>query len=419
MVYNNWVVEDFNISYLKMRQDVRFIFGLDFGYQTSYNAFVAAAMEPTTRTLWIFDEMYERGMTNLDIAKKITAMGYSKEPIWADAAEPKSIVELQSGLIEERSMNGDREYIRYSLPNIRPAMKGPDSVTNGISKVQEFHIIIHPSCENFFKEITNFSWAKDKDGNLTGKPEKEFDHCLVAGTMIMTDHGEIPIEDVNVGDMVMTHLGYRPVTASGVTQHNQPIWRLELTNGKVLEGTWNHQIVTKKGVKYLKDVTSKDVLIGPKGLMSFSAFSGRLAPNEAFRHIGSECDDAYLSRGNYVAGVDMIQERYVGSVTKTGRTEDVYDLTVDEAHDFFANGILTLNCMDAIRYAVTGELHYAHGGVVEARGTDNLTPEEKKMEPISTLRNGPEITPAVSLIENHPEPLRKRVCRVFSSIRGE
>lgn len=177
IVYDNWEEADFDIPALKNRTDVKFAFGLDFGYKVSYNAFVALAYDPMTRTMWIYDEMYEKGMTNLDIAKKIISMGYGKEKIWADAAEPKSIYELREGLIEEReNPDGTSDYVRYSLPNIIEAVKGPDSVSNGISRVQEYHIYIHYKCRNAIRNFTNYAWAKDKDGQYTGKPEKEEDH---------------------------------------------------------------------------------------------------------------------------------------------------------------------------------------------------------------------------------------------------
>jgi phage terminase large subunit len=47
------------------------------------------------------------------------------------------------------------------------------------------------------------------------------------------------------------------------------------------------------------------------------------------------------------------------TVTEHGISERVYDLTVDEHHEFFANGVLVLNCIDALRYACEG-LRRAH-----------------------------------------------------------
>lgn len=176
IIYSNWEEADFNIPALKCRQDVKFLYGLDFGYATSFNAFVALAIEPLTHTMWIFDEMYERGMTNLDIAKRLTEKGYAKEVITADAAEPKSIFELQQGFIEEATIDGVTQNVRYSVPNIRAAVKGPDSVSNGIARVQEYHIYIHTSCVNAIRNFTNYAWSRDKDGNLTNKPLKEEDH---------------------------------------------------------------------------------------------------------------------------------------------------------------------------------------------------------------------------------------------------
>ena len=180
VIYSNWEEADFDIGALKMRTDLKFAYGLDFGYKVSFNAFVAIAYDPLTRSLWVYDEMYSKGMTNLDIAKKIISMGYGKEKIWADAAEPKSIFELREGLIEERTVERRKEYVRYSLPNIIEAVKGPDSVANGISRVQEYHIFVHYTCRNMILELNNYAWAKDKDGRYTGKPEKEFDHLCDA-----------------------------------------------------------------------------------------------------------------------------------------------------------------------------------------------------------------------------------------------
>ena len=267
LIYNNWEVLDFDIDELKRDPNIKHAYGLDFGYAASYNAFVAIAADIGKRKLWIYDEMYEKGLTNIDIAKKVTAMGYSKEIIWADAAEPKSIYELEAGLIEERvSDEGDVDYHRWQLPSIRPALKGPDSVANGIQRLQAFRIYVHPSCKNVIMELNNYCYDVDKDGNFTDKPIKDFDHCLVAGTMVLTDHGQVPIEDIHVGDLVMTHLGYMPVEAAGITQLEAEIWRLECEDGTILEGTWNHPVLTRDGLKYLGGVSEGDEVIKWQGL---------------------------------------------------------------------------------------------------------------------------------------------------------
>ena len=180
LIYENWEVADFDIyKVLENNPNAKTSFGLDFGYSISYNAFICIAVDMAARKLWVFDEMYDRGMSNIDLAKKLTRMGYGKEMIFADCAEPKSIYELQAGLIEEEiDDDGNPVYTTWGLPGIRPAMKGNDSVMNGIQRLQSFRIIVHPSCQNTIVELSNYAYDQDKDGKYIDKPIKEFDHLM-------------------------------------------------------------------------------------------------------------------------------------------------------------------------------------------------------------------------------------------------
>ena len=263
IIYENWEEADFDIPALKAREDLKFAFGLDFGFKVSYNALIAIAYDTLTRTLWIYDEMYFKGESNLVIAKEIIRKGYGKEKIWADSAEPKSIHELKEGFIEERmNPDGSKDHVRYALPGVVEAVKGPDSVRNGIARVQEYHIYIHYTCRNTLREVMNYSWKKDKDGKYTGEPEKEFDHlCLVGDTEVYTPDGVKCIRDVRAGDLVLSHLGWKPVLVSKMTEEDAKIYCIELSDGVLLKGTWNHPIVTEEGIKNLKDVSEGDRVI--------------------------------------------------------------------------------------------------------------------------------------------------------------
>jgi phage terminase large subunit len=111
----------------------------------------------------VFDEMYQKGMSNKRIVDTITGMGYGKERITADSAEPKSIDELKSlGL------------------RVKGAMKGKDSIKNGIQWIQDLEIIIHPRCVNFLTEISNYTWDKDKFGTKLNVPIDDFNHLMDA-----------------------------------------------------------------------------------------------------------------------------------------------------------------------------------------------------------------------------------------------
>lgn len=70
--------------------------------------------------------------------------------------------------------------------------------------------------------------------------------CFVAGTLIETARGPVPIEGVRTGDTVPTRFGLRRVTAAGRTQGAAELWELTTTSGNRLVGTGNHPIFTEE-----------------------------------------------------------------------------------------------------------------------------------------------------------------------------
>ena len=143
------------------------------------------------------------------------------------------------------------------------------------------------------------------------------DHCFVAGTLIHTLRGEIPIEQVTTKDEVLTRKGFRPVLAAGMTKHNTDVITVTFSNGKSLTGTPNHPIFMEN-----------------KGWVPLASL---------------RCGDKVVdSGGGYCC------RRRTEFVVKEGELEeeksDVYNLTVDEEHEYFANGFLVHNCYDAVAY---------------------------------------------------------------------
>ena len=166
LVYENWKEEAFDYksdSFKKEHPNLISVFGLDFGYTNDPTALFCGLLDLNNKKLFVFDEIYEKAMSNRRIAEQITSMGYCKEKITADCAEPKSIDELKGmGL------------------RVKAAAKGKDSINNGIQWIQELEIIIHPRCVNFLTEISNYTWDKDKFGNKINKPIDDFNHLMDA-----------------------------------------------------------------------------------------------------------------------------------------------------------------------------------------------------------------------------------------------
>lgn len=160
LVYENWEEKEFTLGTIKECQSA---FGLDFGYTNDPSAFFVGFVNIESQEIYVYDEFYEKGMSNKAIADTVKQMGYSKEKITADSAEPKSIDELNAlGL------------------HVKGASKGKDSINNGVQWIQDFKIIIHPRCVNFLTEISNYTWDKDKFGNKINKPIDDFNHLMDA-----------------------------------------------------------------------------------------------------------------------------------------------------------------------------------------------------------------------------------------------
>ena len=160
LIYEKHRQEKFDINELKKLPEIKAAFGLDFGF-TDPNAFVCMMIDNKDRKIYIFDEWYKTGATNKDIACAIKNKGYGSQKVVCDCADPKSIVELQDEGI-----------------NAVPSRKGKDSVNHGIQLIQNYEIIVHPMCIEFWKEIENYCWEKDKNGRLTGRPDHEFSHGM-------------------------------------------------------------------------------------------------------------------------------------------------------------------------------------------------------------------------------------------------
>ena len=164
LIYENWEEKAFSTEEISRMAGVQSAFGLDFGYTNDPTALFCGLISTEQKTIWVFDELYERALTNKKIMEKITALGYAKERIKADSAEPKSIDELREA----------------GLSHVKAARKGKDSVNNGIQYIQNYHIIIHPRCVNFITEISNYTWDEDKFGNKINQPIDDFNHLMDA-----------------------------------------------------------------------------------------------------------------------------------------------------------------------------------------------------------------------------------------------
>ena len=136
--------------------------GMDFGYTNDPTALVA--VYKSGDNLYVDELIYRTGMTNPDISNVLASLGLDRRTeIYADSAEPKSIEELH----------------RMGW-NVKPTQKGADSVIVGIDVLKRHKLFVTPRSSNLIKELQNYKWVEDKNGNLLNKPIDAFNHAIDA-----------------------------------------------------------------------------------------------------------------------------------------------------------------------------------------------------------------------------------------------
>lgn len=137
-------------------------FGMDFGFEESYNAVVSMSVDIKHSILYIWDEIYKNKITDDRFAKdpKMMALrerldeynrqGYQKM-IVADNEDPKAISYYRQCGFKMRACRN--KFAGSRLSNTR--------------KLKRFrHIIVSPKCRNTIRELQYLTYKKDSKGNV-------------------------------------------------------------------------------------------------------------------------------------------------------------------------------------------------------------------------------------------------------------
>lgn len=230
---------------------LREVWGMDFGFTHDPTAIVRILADTGRKIAYIDEVAYDTGMLNATIAQRLRDAGCRPGVrVWADAADPKSIAEIgaASGLTIEPCDKG---------APVRSAKRQFQ-----IQWMQGWKLCPTKRSLNWIREARNYTWAKDRNGVLTGFPVEAWDHCFAAGTMIETPDGEKAIETLRPGDYVITSNGPECVDIL----HNNG--RKEIRNISLffrnfavqLQVTPDHKVKTAKGWKEIQNLQPGDVL---------------------------------------------------------------------------------------------------------------------------------------------------------------
>jgi phage terminase large subunit len=176
VIFKNWRTED--CSEIRKIAD-NYKNGLDFGFASDPAALIRVHYNKKNKTIYILDELCQRGLTNDVLAEQIkTVLGY--EYVVCDSSEPKSIQELKN----------------YGI-NAIGAKKGKDSVVFGIQWLQQQIIIVDTSCQYTKNELQQYQW-KEIQGSAVPIPIDKNNHLIDALRYALEDEYKNSIGPVTV-----------------------------------------------------------------------------------------------------------------------------------------------------------------------------------------------------------------------------
>ena len=430
VVFENWEFGEFNPDKLQTS------FGQDFGFSIDPTTLVEVAIDKTKKVIYIKEHLYKPKLTTSEIAT-INIDRAGKSLIIADSAEPRLIDEL-----------------RKQGCNIIPTQKGQGSISAGVALMQDYKLIISHESVNIAKELNNYVYA-DKQSKLF---VDDFNHCFTGDTLITTINGQTRIDEIKIGDLVLTSQGYKKVLKTfnnGVKKVNRYSMQLD-TFFVFLCSTKEHKIKTTKGWKQISQLQNQD------SLFLYNGLTEKITNSIKTKDILVEEQKDYIQKfgnitkekfqkdtmcimlmaillittyqiliwliGVYILGlrvkkdlkktlnglnnfilkalrvqksgisqnkekngiantakkhglIENIKNAFVKFVVKSTKQDtqeylntaiktaklkhfdkkesynaQVYDLMVEDCHEYFANGILVHNCIDAIRYNVFYQL---------------------------------------------------------------
>lgn len=139
-VFSNWIVEEFDAPPEAIHR-----FGADWGFAKDPTVLIRCHI--VGRKLYVDYEAYMVGCEIMNTPSLfLTVPESDKWPIIADSSRPETISHLRQ--------NG--------YPKIMAAVKGKDSVHEGVEFLKSYDIVVHPRCKHTIQELSLYSWKVDK-----------------------------------------------------------------------------------------------------------------------------------------------------------------------------------------------------------------------------------------------------------------
>lgn len=205
-----------------------------------YREAYGPGLSPKQQAMEAQDRSVVHQLGELPIRERYAA-SVSDPAVFADRkGTGKSIADMwrDAGLTVTRARN-DR---RAGWANVKQYLWDPSRPAPDGSRVGWPRLFIADCCPNLIRTIPLMQRSKNDPEDMDTALE---DHaCVAKGTLVETSRGPVPIEDVRVGDKVLTRNGMRRVEWSGVSGV-RPLFRVEVGQWS-LDCTADHPIWTEE-----------------------------------------------------------------------------------------------------------------------------------------------------------------------------
>ena len=219
--------------------------------------------------------------------------------------------------------------------------KAEDPVIARFKKYKSEHPKFYSN--RFIKWLMRFKWFSKLQVRLHGgKMSEKYnfptqyvsktdeERCLIGDTKILTNYGPLRIADivnkgltVNVAsyNLERQEIEYKPITATSVIKCEEPMIKIT--------------------IPYKPNCDRKNIIICTLDHKFY------VAPGVYKEACKLTTDDKLLWYEDYVTEVPVIKTEILEKYGRTGTVaKKLYDITVADNHNFFANGILTHNCQN-------------------------------------------------------------------------
>jgi predicted phage terminase large subunit-like protein len=151
-------------------------------------------------------------------------------------------------IVAEKNQGGD---MVESM--VKAAAKGRTVPYHGVTATRAKHIRAEPVAALY---------EQGRVRHAEAFPELEDEMCFVAGTLVETNTGQVAIENVRAGDMVLTRAGFRKVEVACKTGTAYSVVDIASQDGRAITCTENHPIFIRDKFVPASSVRPGDVLFG-------------------------------------------------------------------------------------------------------------------------------------------------------------